>query len=165
VQAGDPLFPRIDKERAQTLLAQWLPEASAATGPAPVSKEKTKKGQPTKGAGKEAPEGNWVRIDEFSRLDLRTARIESATPVPKADKLLQIQVALGNGEHRQVVAGIADAYPPSDLVGKTVIFLANLKPATIRGVESQGMILAVGGKKVIGLATVDKDVPPGETVR
>ena len=64
-----------------------------------------------------------------------------------------------------MVAGIADVYTPDELNGRTVIFLANLKPATIRGVESQGMILAVGKKKVIGLSAVDKDVPPGQIVR
>ena len=92
------------------------------------------------------------------------AKIVSAEPVPKAKKLLKLVVDLGE-EQRQVVAGIAEAYAPETLVGKKVIFVANLKPATIRGVESQGMILAAGGDTILGLSAIDKDVPPGTKVR
>jgi methionyl-tRNA synthetase len=84
--------------------------------------------------------------------------------VPKAKKLLKLTVVLG-GERRQVVAGIAEAYQPADLVGRKVIFVANLKPATIRGVESQGMILAAGEAEILGLSALDRDVPAGTKVR
>lgn len=92
------------------------------------------------------------------------ATIVSAESIPKANKLLKLVVDVG-GEQRQVVAGIADAYKPDELVGKRVIFVANLKPATIRGVESQGMILAAGDKQVLALSAFDRDVPAGTKVR
>ena len=75
-----------------------------------------------------------------------------------------MQVDLGD-EQRQVVAGIAEAYKPEELVDRRVIFVANLKPAVIRGVESQGMILAAGEAEVLGLSALDRDVPPGTKVR
>ena len=92
------------------------------------------------------------------------ARILSAERVPNADKLLQLQVDLGS-EKRQLVAGIAQAYEPESLVGKLIIVVANLEPARIRGVESQGMLLAadLDGRPI--LATFDEDVAPGTPVR
>ena len=105
-----------------------------------------------------------ISFEEFGKVDLRVARVVCAEPVPKAKKLLKLVVDLGD-EQRQVVAGIAEAYAPEALVGKSVIFVANLKPATIRGVESQGMILAAGGDSILGLSAIDKDVPPGTKVR
>jgi methionyl-tRNA synthetase len=105
-----------------------------------------------------------VSFEDFQKLDLRVAKVVAAERVPKADKLLKLSVDLG-GEKRQVVAGVAESYAPEELVGRSVILLANLAPATIRGVESQGMILAAGEKKVLALSAVDKDVPPGTKVR
>jgi len=149
LREGDPLFPRIDKDRKAELLASW----SAAAGGEEQKVEQTK-----------APTGELVTFEEFSRLDLRVAEIVEAARVEGADRLLQLKVSLGD-EQRQVVAGIADAYAPEQLVGRKVIFVANLKPAKIRGVRSEGMILAAGGKKVVALSALDCDVKAGTRVR
>jgi methionyl-tRNA synthetase len=97
-------------------------------------------------------------------MDLRAAKVLGAERVPKADKLLKLTLDLG-GEQRTVVSGIAPAYAPEAMVGRTVIYLANLPPKKIRGVESQGMILAAGDADVLGLSAVDRDVPPGTKIR
>ncbi len=104
-----------------------------------------------------------ISIDEFQKIDLRTAKVISAEPVPKAKKLLNLQVDLGS-EQRQIVAGLAEYYQAADLVGKTVILLANLQPATIRGIESQGMLLAVEGENGLVILAPEKPVPPGRRV-
>ena len=144
--AATPLFPRIDDDRKKELLDRWRPKKAAAA------------------AAVEQKADGLISFDEFGKVDLRVAKIVSAEPVPKAKKLLKLVVDLGE-EQRQVVAGIAEAYAPETLIGKRVIFVANLKPATIRGVESQGMILAAGGDTILGLSAIDKDVPPGTKVR
>lgn len=105
-----------------------------------------------------------ISINKFLDTQLRVACVLEAERVPNADKLLKLQVDLGD-ERRQIVAGIAEAYEPEALIGKRIIVVANLKPARIRGVESQGMLLAAdhGGKPT--LATFEGEVPPGTSVR
>jgi methionyl-tRNA synthetase len=105
-----------------------------------------------------------ISIDRFFEVQLRVARILSAEKVPNADKLLKLQVDLGD-EKRQLVAGIAQSYETDALVGKRIVVVANLQPARIRGVVSQGMLLAadLDGRPI--LATFDEDVPPGTPVR
>ena len=88
----------------------------------------------------------------------------AAERVPKADKLLKLTLDVG-GDLRTVVSGIAPAYAPEQMVGKTVVYLANLAPRKIRGVLSQGMILAAGGDEVLALSGLDRDVPPGTPIR
>jgi methionyl-tRNA synthetase len=107
---------------------------------------------------------NQISIEEFGKLELRTVRVLAAEPVPKSDRLLKLQVDLGE-EKRQVVAGIAQHYAPADLIGKTAVLVANLKPAKIRGVESQGMLLAAVSDDKIAILTPDSDVGPGCKVR
>jgi methionyl-tRNA synthetase len=111
-----------------------------------------------------APARAEVSFEEFQRLDLRVAEIVAAEPIPKAKRLLRLELDIGDAR-RQVVAGIAERYAPDQLLGKKVIFLANLKPATIRGVKSEGMVLAAGGDAVLGLSTVEPDLPAGTVVR
>ena len=110
------------------------------------------------------PEPRRVSIGRFFETELRVAEILSAEPVEKTDKLLKLQIDLGD-ERRQIVAGLALSYAPEDLVGKRIIVVANLEPARIRGVESQGMLLAadLGGRPIV--ATFEGDVPPGTKVR
>ncbi len=105
-----------------------------------------------------------ISIRKFFETELRVARVISAERVPNADRLLKLQVDLGT-EERQLVAGIAAAYDPESLVGKRIIVVANLEPARIRGVESQGMLLAadLDGRPI--LATFDEEVAPGTPVR
>ncbi|MEL6821033.1 MAG: methionine--tRNA ligase subunit beta, partial [Calditrichota bacterium] len=106
---------------------------------------------------------NLISFEDFQTVDLRTAKVLEAEAVPKAKRLLKLQVDLGN-EKRQIVAGLAENYQPEELVGKTVVVVANLKPATIRGVESQGMLLAVKEGKDLVIVTPEKDVAPGNSV-
>jgi methionyl-tRNA synthetase len=105
-----------------------------------------------------------IDIKQFAEIELRTAKILSAERVPETDKLMQMRVDAG-GEERNMVAGIAAVYEPEQLVGKTIIIVANLEPATIRGVRSEGMLLAadVDGRPIV--ATFPEDVPPGKRVR
>jgi methionyl-tRNA synthetase len=134
-----PLFPRVDK-------AAFFEETKTVTESKPPA------GQ------------DLLTIDDFRRVDLRVGLVTSAERIAGADKLLKLQLDLGDGT-RQIVAGIAAAYPPEQLVGKRVIVVSNLKPATLRGVLSEGMLLAadLDGRPII--ATFDQDVTPGTRVR
>ncbi len=153
VSKGDTLFPRID-------LKKELAELEAATPTKPEEKPAPKK---------EAPKAEGVAtiigIEDFAKVELRVAQITSCEPVPKADKLLCLQLDDGMGG-RQVVSGIHTWYKPADLVGKKIIVVANLKPAKLRGVESQGMILAAdAGENDVKVIFVDDSVPVGSKVR
>ena len=107
-----------------------------------------------------------ITIDEFMKIQLKTAKVLTAERVPKSEKLLKLQVRLGEGtEQRQIVAGIGKKYEPEALVGKTIIIVANLKPAKLMGIESQGMVLAAGDSEVLGLATILEEVDPGTKVK
>lgn len=105
-----------------------------------------------------------VDYEYFSKLKLRTAKVLSARPVEKADKLLCLQIDVG-GVPRQIVAGIAKHYKPEELPGKTVVVVSNLKPASIRGVESNGMLLAASCGDALRLVTVEGELPSGSTVK
>jgi methionyl-tRNA synthetase len=106
-----------------------------------------------------------LSIEEFMKIDLRVAVIRAAEKVAGADKLLKMQIDLGGGKERQIVAGIALAYEAEALVGKRIVVVTNLKPARIRGVESNGMLLAadLGGRPIV--ATFEEEIPPGTRVR
>jgi len=120
-------------------------QAVASTAPAAVSPEK-------------------ISIDDFAKVDMRVGQIKVAEKVKGADKLLRLEVDLGT-EIRQVVAGIAEAYAPETLVGRKVVIVANLAPRKLRGLESNGMIVAAsdGGKPV--LASFLEDVPVGTRLK
>lgn len=105
-----------------------------------------------------------ITIGEFNRLDLRVGTVREAQAHPKADKLLILRVELG-GEERQLVAGIRAHYQPEDLIGRQVVVVANLAPATLRGVESQGMVLAAADGDRIVLVTTVEPVSTGAQVR
>ncbi|MBI3301242.1 MAG: methionine--tRNA ligase subunit beta [Deltaproteobacteria bacterium] len=105
-----------------------------------------------------------ITIEEFTKLDLRVATIKAVEPHPNADRLLVLKIDLGT-EERQLVASIRAHYTPEELVGKQIVVVANLQPATLRGVESQGMLLAASdGEKVIVLSP-EKPVAPGAKIR
>lgn len=103
-----------------------------------------------------------IQFEDFKKLDLRVAKILQAENVEGSDKLLKLQVDLGD-EKRQLVSGIAKFYQPEDLVGKQIIIIANLEPRIIFGLESQGMLLAAGDSQAI-LLTLDQEVPPGTRI-
>lgn len=106
-----------------------------------------------------------ISLEEFRRLDLRVGQIHAAEPIPGATRLLRVHVNMGE-ERRTLVAGLAEAYSPEQLIGMKVIVVANLEPATIRGVLSQGMMLGAGcsNGQDIALLTVNKDVPSGTRI-
>ena len=147
------LFARIDEKAKMAefdaIRAKQIAEAEA--------KEKAN-------APVEKPEGvAQIGIDDFMKVELRTAKILAAEPVPKAKKLLKLQVDLGY-EQRQVVSGIAKWYKPEDLIGKKIILVANLAPAKLCGVESNGMILA-SGEEDVRVVFLHPDTKLGERVR
>lgn len=148
VQASKPLFPRIQ-------VAKETSEQKKQEKPAAKGKSGKKKS--------ELPAG-LVSYDTFSAVDLRVAQIESAEKIKGADKLLCLQVLVGE-EKRQIVAGLATSYAPEDLVGKQVVIVANLAPARIRGVESQGMLLAADGDDQLRVVTVEPGATHGAKVR
>ncbi|MHB8482224.1 MAG: methionine--tRNA ligase [Nitrospiria bacterium] len=111
------------------------------------------------------PEGTpFISIEDFSKIDLKVGKILSAERIPKSDKLLKLQVDLGQ-EVRQVVAGIGKKYTPEEVIDMKVIVVTNLKPAKLMGAASNGMILAAGGKEVAALASFLNDVEPGTKVK
>jgi len=145
VKPGGGLFPRIEEEKDEK----------------PKAVEKPKKDKKAK-AGKGKAE--MIDINDFGKVDLRVAEITAAEKVEGADKLLKIQVTLGD-ESRQIVAGIAQHYEPKDLIGRRIVVVANLKPAKLRGIESQGMLLAASDEDTISILTPLKDVKIGSKVK
>jgi methionyl-tRNA synthetase len=167
LQAGIPiqkrhaLFPRIESkpQGAKTVSDSTAsPQPTPATSTATVPAVQTATPTPVATA--------QITIDEFQKIQLKTAKVLTAERVPKSEKLLKLQVSLGEGtEQRQIVAGIGKKYEPESLIGKTIIIVANLKPAKLMGIESQGMVLAAGDSEVHGLATILEEVDPGTKVK
>ncbi|MBI4175838.1 MAG: methionine--tRNA ligase subunit beta [Candidatus Aenigmarchaeota archaeon] len=104
-----------------------------------------------------------ISYEEFSRMNMRVAEVLSAEKVKGADKLIRLEVDIGDGK-RQIVAGIAGRYEPDTLVGKKIIVLENLEPKKLRGIQSNGMLLAAGAEEELVLLTVDGDIMNGAKV-
>jgi len=152
IQKGPSLFPRIEsKPGARPVTESSVPPQPTAA--APIS--------PATSAPPAQPQ---ITIDEFMKIQLKTAKVLSAERVPKSEKLIKLQVSLGT-EQRQIVAGIGKKYEPEALVGKTIVIVTNLKPAKLMGIESQGMVLAAGDAEVRGLLTILEEVDPGTKVK
>lgn len=136
VQKGEPLFPRIEvTEAGETVIAATKKTAAKAIKAEAPKAEAKKEAKPAAAAAGE------ITIDDFTKIDLRVATVVAAERVPKTDKLIKLQVKIGD-EERTIVSGIAQHYEPENLIGKNVIVIANLKPAKLRGIESRGMVLA-----------------------
>ncbi len=146
VQKIGGLFPRVDPKT----LGGEAAGAAAAEG------------------GGSAPKGEAamakITIADFQKVDLRVAEVLAAEAVPKSKKLLKLSIKLGE-ETRTLVAGIAEHYAPQDIVGRKVIVVANLEPATLMGIQSNGMVLTASQDGPFGLLAVDRDIPPGAKVR
>ena len=104
-------------------------------------------------------------LDDFKKLVLRVGVVVSAEDHPNADRLLVLKVDIGDGTPRQVVAGVKGTYQAAELVGKRVVVVANLKPAVLRGVESQGMVLAASDGSAFAVVTLERPLPAGSTVK
>jgi methionyl-tRNA synthetase len=167
-----PVFPRADKsaiERMQKMEEQNSPTSEVATTPAaqPFTATAVAPGSATPAPAKTVPAvpDGKITIDDFAKVELRVAMVKVAERVKGADKLLRLEVDLGT-EVRQLVAGIAEAYAPESLIGRKVVIVANLAPRKLRGLESNGMIVAAspeGGKPV--LASFLEDVPLGTRLK
>ena len=146
VYEAEVLFKRIlEKEMLEKLAAQRKAKEDAAKAI-------------------EKPEGcAIITIDKFDEVELRSAQIIACEKIPKAKKLLKLQVDLGY-EKRQIVSGIAKFYEPEELIGKKVVIVANLAPAVLCGIESEGMLLACG-EETVRVIFLDKDTPNGERVK
>ena len=150
IEKGDALWPRLEHSPSAG--------ASIPRKGRPVSEQQTS-------ASAQPAEADRLSIDDFMKIDLRTARVLAAEKVANSRKLMKLEIDVGT-ERRTLVAGIADAYEPEQLVGRTIVMVFNLKPAKLMGIESNGMVLAAspeGGKPV--LLGFDQDVPPGVRVR
>jgi methionyl-tRNA synthetase len=147
VTKGESLFPRID---IKTLEQE--------------EKEQVSEQIPNKSNTIEAEEDKFISIEDFARLDLRVAEVVGCEKMKKADKLLILQLKVGN-EERTVVSGIAQHYSPEELIGKKVVLVANLKPTKLRGVLSQGMILAASDDKHVDVLTVTMEIDSGNRVK
>ncbi len=165
----EPVFPRADKSAITRM--QTMEEQGRAPLPAPAAQTEAQK--PTTEAGKAAVAASTgvvaadgkISIDDFTKIELRVGQVKVAEKVKGADKLLRLEVDIGT-EVRQLVAGIAEAYAPETLIGRKVVIVANLAPRKLRGLESNGMIVAAsieGGKPV--LASFLEDVPIGARLK
>lgn len=146
IQRGDPIFPRVDIKRS---LSRLQARAEAASKPEETDQQRTA----------------TITIEQFNQLTLKAGTVVEAHRVPGADKLLRLLVDIGEEQPRQVVAGLADQFNPRELLNQQVVVVANLEPTTIHGLQSQGMILAVGDKRPLALVTTDRECPPGSIVR
>ncbi|MNW37644.1 Methionine--tRNA ligase [compost metagenome] len=150
--AGEPIFPRLDAD----VEIQYITDSMSGGTTAPV---------PAEASVVEKPEVKpEIGIDDFAKVELRVAQVIACEPVPKADKLLKLQLDLGF-EQRQVVSGIAKFYKPEELIGRKVICVTNLKPVKLRGELSQGMILAASQGDQLTVATVPDSMPNGAIVK
>lgn len=151
VKKGEGLFPRIEwKEEAETPAEQPAAAPEAVKEPA------------AKATSAEAPA--LIDYEDFAKVDLRVAKVLSCEKVEKADKLLKLEVQVGE-ERRTIVAGVAKYYTPEEMVGRKIVIVANLKPAKLRGIESQGMLLAASGDDELEVITLQSDVPIGGKVK
>lgn len=178
IGTGAPVFPRLEKAEAVARLHEFA-EADRKAHEVPSGKESTVEtpsgekpanteqapAQPA-AAPAATPASEKISIEDFAKVEMRVGEILSAEPIPKADKLLKLQVDIGT-EVRQVCAGIAEHYQPEQLVGMKVVLVTNLLPRKLRGVESNGMIVAasVGEEGRPVLATFKEDVPKGAKLR
>lgn len=164
LQVGDPLFPRHRKQPAEIAALFEVPADEAKSEEPKLSRRERKRlAHKAKQKPQVAGVDDLITYEQFAKVALRVARVVEAAPHPDADKLLVLQVDVGEHGRRQIVAGIAKRFSPDELVGRNVVIVANLAPATLRGVESQGMLLAAGAKEVVDLVGVDAQ--PGEVVR
>jgi len=155
-----PVFPRIEAapaiQKMKELEVRVTEEQNVLLGKSP--KPETVPGI--------APVSDRIAIDDFAKVDMRVGQVLSAEPVKGADKLLHLKVDIGEPEPRTIVAGIAEAYTSQELLGRKVVIVANLQPRKLRGIESNGMIVAgsiEGGKPV--LAGFLEDVPIGARLK
>jgi len=161
----EPLFPRLDKKEktvSEPSSPAVPPVAASVPAAAPAAAPPTAAAPSAPATTPAIPEK--IDIADFAKVELRVAQVLEAEKIQGSKKLLKLQVDLGD-EKRQIVAGIAESYAPEALVGRKVVIVANLKPAKLMGVESNGMVLAATHEGKAALLTVEAEVAPGSKVR
>lgn len=158
INKGQPIFPRLDVEKEIEELNQMITTID------PKVNAKKKENNKEEHQNKNSKIEGIISIDDFAKVDLRVAEVIEAERVKNAERLLKLQLDLGD-EKRQVVSGIAKFYSPEELVGKKLICVSNLKPVKLRGEISEGMILAASTDEQLVLATVSGDIPNGTKVK
>ena len=174
---GTPIFPRFEKEKEAELLARFSPpeEAAAKANGADTKSAAKAESAPAEGGAAtgaaEAPKAPReakavIQYDDFAAMDLRVGVVLSAERVKKKDRLLDLRVDVGDAAPRRIIAGIAKSYAPDQIIGKRVVVLCNLAPReVVKGLVSEGMLLAGGDGEVLRVATLDGELPPGATVK
>jgi methionyl-tRNA synthetase len=147
IQVGAQLFPRIDRNKNTEKKMEKMVEDVKQPAPQPIA------------AGPEP-----IGIEDFMKVDLRVGKIIAAERVEKSEKLIKLKVDIGT-ETRQVVAGIGKSYAPEELMGKSIVIVANLKPAKLMGIESQGMLLAASNGDLLAVGTFDRETKTGSRVK
>ena len=165
LDVAEPLFPRMRELPPEVAEALAKAESAAPVEPKKKKKKKKKKQPAPEAAAPKGSDDGLITFDDFSKVALRSGVVVGAEGHPNADRLLVLQVDIGEESPRQIVAGIAGAYTPDQLIGKRVVVVANLKPAKLRGVLSNGMLLAAGAGDIEGLATVVEEIAPGTVIR
>ncbi|EAR08576.1 methionine--tRNA ligase [Reinekea blandensis] len=156
-----PLLTRIDMKQIDALLEESKGDAARESGKkAPAAKPE----KPSKSAKTTKSESETIEFGDFAKVDLRIARVIKADHVEGADKLLQLQLDVGNGETRQVFSGIKSHYQPEDLIGKNLVLVYNLAPRKMRFGLSEGMVLAAGEGKNLWIMEGADDIPPGTKI-
>jgi methionyl-tRNA synthetase len=163
VEPGEPLFPRMSElpERIQVALQGALPDKAQAAADKAEAKKKKQEAPVAEEQEESTP---FIQFEDFMKVKLKVGEIVEAEKHPNADRLLALKVEVGEERPRSIVAGIAAKYAPEDLIGKKIVIVANLKPRKLRGVMSEGMLLAATGSELEGLITVDPDVNFGSSV-
>ncbi len=153
------LFPKIEDETVTEEIKRLETMAASSRDLQVAVAEQTTKSTPA------AKTDGYISIDDFKKIKLRTAKILEAERVPKSKKLIKLQITLGE-EKRQIVAGIGEKFTPEELIGKTIVVVANLQPAKLMGQESNGMLLAVNDESgAVALITSDREAASGLEVR
>ncbi len=159
---GTPLFPRIDADKEKELLVRL----GVTTPEEPKEQKKVGKKKAQKQAAAEAEaSGDFIAFDDFQKVDLRLGLVVAAEEVKKSKRLLKLQIDEGDGKTRQILAGIKEHYSADDLIGKRVVFVANLAPRKMMGLLSEGMVLAASDDNGLSVLSVDKDITPGVKVK
>ncbi len=142
IEEPQPLFQKFEIEELKEKLKNWKPKVIES---------------------KESPKEELVSYDYFKKFDIRIALVEKVEKVTNADKLYKLSIDLGT-EKRTLVAGLAEYYKAEELAGKKIVILANLEPRTLKGIKSQGMLLAADDGKIVSVLTIDKDIKPGAKI-
>jgi methionyl-tRNA synthetase len=159
-----PQIARLDAKQVEKLIVTTA-GADEQPQPQPQVKRASPAEAATKARAAPSPTG-VIQYDDFAKVELRVAIVKAAVTVAKADKLLQLTVDAGEPEPRTIVAGIAQAYPdPQVLVGRRIVVVANLAPRPLRGITSQGMLLAAGEPPDLQVVTVGDTIAPGTRVK